>query len=125
MADVAGRYRQAGPIGYLELKPSGEYECFVVNGVTVDGCGTFVGAGLSRGAWSCREEAIAFDPVTEPEDLVLNLIGASAVPSEQGLVLTAGGEAHFLAREKAPSGGVGRPPQSGQPGTEPSGRSGG
>lgn len=97
--EVAGHYGQAGHIGFLELMPGGQYECFIVNGMTADGCGTFRGAGVSAGTWSYDHGVVTLVPRNESPDLVLSLLGASAVPSERGLALTAQGKEHFLARE--------------------------
>lgn len=99
-ADPVGHYGQSGHIGYLELRATGEYECFIVNGMTADGCGTFVGAGISRGSWHYQDGSVSFLALNEPADLVLSLAGASAVPSETGLLLTVQGEEHLLAREE-------------------------
>lgn len=98
MAGVAGSYGQSGHIGFLELDANGTYECFVINGITADGCGTFEGAGISEGSWVFEGGSVSFFPMTEPPDLVVKLSGASAVPSDNGLVLTIEGTDHLLAR---------------------------
>jgi hypothetical protein len=100
-SEIVGRYGSSGPIGYLTLEPDGEYECLVLNGVTVDGCGTFVGSGLSKGTWAIGGEAVSFTPTAEPPDLVLELATASATPSDGGLLLVVKGDEHQLAREPA------------------------
>ena len=97
-ADITGNYGDSGSIGYLTLGADGTYECMVLNGMTVDGCGTVEGSGLSIGSWDFEGGSVSFVPVHEPDDLVVKLAGASAVPSGNGLVLTIGESVHFLAR---------------------------
>ncbi len=99
LTDVAGSYGQSGHIGHLELDATGTYECFVVNGITVGGCATFRGAGMSKGRWTLEGGSVSFDPISEPSDLVVTLSGASAVRADNGLVLTVGGTDHLLVRK--------------------------
>jgi len=97
--DVAGQYGQSGHIGYLKLEQDGEYECFILNGMTIDGCGTFAGAGLSKGKWEIDGTEVLFTPTSEPTDLVVKLATASAISTDGGLVLKIGGGALHLAKE--------------------------
>lgn len=94
---VAGLYGADGGIASLELAPDGSFECLVLNGM-VDGCGTVEGAGVSKGRWSLRGETIAFEPANEP-DLVISLVGATAVVDEAGIDLSTGGRRYVLARQ--------------------------
>jgi len=99
--DVAGTYGAWGHIGYLELDPNGGYECWIFNGISSDGCADVQGAGVSSGTWALRDGVILFTPAHESRGVVLSLIGASAVPTEQGLLVTAQGQQHVLPREAA------------------------
>jgi len=98
-ADVAGHYGQGGHIGSLDLAADGTYESFVINGLTADGCGTFAGAGVSRGIWTLVDGQVAFAPTSEPADLVLKFADLAARPAGDGLVVTLGDSQWFLARE--------------------------
>lgn len=102
-ADVAGAYGQAGNVGSLDLAGDGSfsYTCFVMNGVTVDGCATFAGAGVSQGTWELVDGLVTFTPTSEPPDLVVKLAEASARPAGDGLVLTLGDAKLYLPREGA------------------------
>ena len=91
MADVAGRYGGPSHIQDLELAAGGTYECFVFNGLAGFGCGAVEGAGKSRGTWTLEGGALSFTPIAESgigqSGLVVSFAGATAVPSEAGLVL--------------------------------------
>ena len=91
-AQVVGEYGQAGRFDCLNLTPDGRYECWVTNGITVDGCGTFVGSGLSEGSWSCRGAAVEFTPLKEPHDLVVSFDGTHGTLSDGALLLTIEGQ---------------------------------
>lgn len=101
--DVTGRYGQAGHIGFLVLYTNGEYECFVVNGMTADGCGTFEGAGVSKGLWVLDNGTVTFVPLSEPSDLVVKLSQASATLSGAGLLLTIEGTDYLLPKQSMES----------------------
>lgn len=114
-AEIAGHYGQSGHIGFLELDASGAYECFIINGMTIDGCGTFEGAGISKGSWVLEGGSISFVPKSEPKDLVVKLSEASAVMTEAGLLLTIDGTEHFLPRNVFRTGLPDKPMQSDDP----------
>jgi len=97
-ADLAGDY-DGGSI-QLTLEADGAYEAMVWNGMTIDGCGTFAGAGLSRGTWRYDGEAVSFAPREEPDDLVFRFGEARAVPNDAGLVLTSGEKERVLPRSE-------------------------
>ncbi len=79
-------------VAFLELKPDGEYECFVSPGM-VDGCLNVVGSGVLMGSWDLADGSISFAPRPEPSDVDLSFQGATAVVSGEGILLTiAGGE---------------------------------
>ena len=84
-------------LGSLDLEPDGTYTCFVMNGITVDGCASFEGAGQSRGRWVLSEGALAFLPEDEPADLALSLQGATGHLRGDELILrTDGGERRLV-----------------------------
>jgi len=87
-------------LGSLELEPDGRYEAWVLNGITADGCATFQGAGHSRGTWSTSAEGMFFEPDSEPADLALSFVGATAVLAGDELLLTSGaGERRLVSPE--------------------------
>lgn len=101
-AELAGRYGQAGAIGYLELSADGAFEAFVVNGVTLDGCGTFEGAGLARGRWRVEDGLVRFATSPPRPDLVVDLEQVVGRPSPGGLLLHVEGGGSALAARQAP-----------------------
>ena len=98
MAGVADRYGQSGNVAHLELGADGKYECFVINGMTAGGCGSFAGPGNSEGEWLIDGGTISFVPTSEPLDLVVKFANASAVLSGKGLLLTIDGVERLLPR---------------------------
>ena len=83
--EIAGHYGQSGHIGFLDLYANGEYECFVVNGMSLDGCMTFEGAGVSRGSWVLKDGALAFVPMSEPARDAIEAQAILTVPVRSGL----------------------------------------
>ena len=104
-AQVVGSYYDEGisPVGELVLAAGGTYECSIYNG-SVDGCATVEGAGISLGVWAIEGDRVVLTPREESaighSGLVLSLEGATATPSDAGLVLWAGGAALPLERRE-------------------------
>jgi hypothetical protein len=97
-AELVGRYAQGGCVGSLTLEAGGEYESLVFTGVTADGCGTFAGAGVSKGTWSFADGRVAFVPRQAQPSLAVQFERAEAVPCAEGLRFSAGELAVVLRR---------------------------
>lgn len=83
-ADVVGLYGAGAGIAHLELGADGRYEGLVLTGLTMDGCGTFEGAGTSAGTWSLAGDALTFAPEREPADLAVRFAEVRAWPAPAG-----------------------------------------
>lgn len=96
---IAGQYGQgvAGIVS-LDLTADGRYESLILNGVTIDGCGTFEGAGVSKGTWAFVGEEIRFTPDHPAEDLIVRFTEVRATPAEDGLHVVVGERAATLPR---------------------------
>jgi len=96
MERYVGDYSSTGgSLVFLYLRSGGQYECFISQGDS-DGCLSVVGSGMSTGEWMVVDEALSFNVVHEPDDLVMSMAGATGKFAGEVLLVTAGGsEFHF------------------------------
>lgn len=101
-AQVVGRYLGSWQVQSLELAEDGTYESVIFNGITEDGCGTIIGAGESRGAWSVDDGVVRFTPSQQTPDLLVDFAEAFAARSEKGLTLAHLGTEYPLKQTATP-----------------------
>jgi hypothetical protein len=101
---ASGHYQGYGSVCDLLLLPEGQYECFITNGMTAEGCMTVAGAGGSSGSWAMVDGVIWFTPVSETSDIVVRLADSSAALSDEGLVLTFEGAEYPMKRAELVAG---------------------
>ena len=97
----------SSPVAYaaLTIDADGTYEAFSMP-YSVDGCGTVVGNGTSRGTWHLDGGAVRFSPIDEPLDLAISLNGVWALPEGADLKFRSAGWDVVLQRSAAKSSGA-------------------